>query len=1130
VKGVRFFLLILLLQVGWGKVSAQVNDLLFEHLTPKQGLSHRTVTSVLQDREGFIWLGTRDGLNRFDGYGFAHYEHDPTDSGSLSNNQVKCLYQDRSGTLWIGTEGGLNQLDKTTNRFTAYTHQPTKPHSLSDNAVLAIYEDRAGSLWIATYMGLNHLDRTTGKFALFEHSPKHADKWAFNMINAISEDHQGNLWVGTNQGLSRFDRQTHQFTRYPFKPPTDDRLPKQYPVTAILEDRNNRLWVATLGDGLKEFNPDAKTFQTYKANAADATSLSDDFLFALLEDSAGTLWVGTQHKGLSRFDPQRGQFQPYYNEESNEWSLNDNTVMAIYEDRAKVLWVGTFTGGVNKVDLLRKKFTHFSIHPRTIENIHRNNINALYADRAGTVWIGNSSGLNTVDKKNGRFINCPDQTISSTQQTSTAVSCIYEDSKENLWVGFIEQGLKRYDRTSQKFTTYTTTPGDSASLPSNFVRTVYEDKAGTLWVGTLLGLSRFDPLSASFTTYRPASIATLRFNVKFIFEDAAGVFWVVGEHMLYTFNRQNGQFTKYPGQDNQPQSWNKTGIGLLTNDRAGRLWIGLKEGGLYRLDHKHQAFTSATEPKALSKLVIAGIQEAGQGNLWLSTSKNGIYKYNPASKALEHYDVTDGLQGNEFNSASCKSPTGELFFGGKNGFNSFYPDSIQRNPFAPPVVISGFKVFDKPRNLSKEIILPYHDNFFSFDFVAMSYALPEKNHYAYQLVGFDPTWINSGSRRYASYTNMDPGSYVFKVKASNNDGVWNEQGTFIRIIIKPPWWRTWWAYGLYIIAFVGIVWGFIYYRSRQLIRQKRILEHKVAIRTAEVIRQKEEIQEINEKLSQQKEEIAAQRDQISHTLTELQATQAQLILKEKMASLGELTAGIAHEIENPLNFVNNFSEVSSELMEELKQEIAADHKEVALSISDDLTQNLSKIYQHGQRADSIVKGMMQHSPASIGDKRPTDLIGLIDERLWISYHSLRTKDQHYNATLVTDYDATLEKVNVVPQELGRAFLNLFNNAFYATQQKARTMTNGYQPEVKVSVKRLGKQVAIRIRDNGTGISPKVLDKIFQPFFTTKPTGQGTGLGLSLSYYIITKGHQGELKVETKEGEFAEFVVVLPTGH
>jgi signal transduction histidine kinase len=399
--------------------------------------------------------------------------------------------------------------------------------------------------------------------------------------------------------------------------------------------------------------------------------------------------------------------------------------------------------------------------------------------------------------------------------------------------------------------------------------------------------------------------------------------------------------------------------------------------------------------------------------------------------------------------------------------------------------------------LPENLVLPYNHNSVTFDFVAIEPARYFLVRYQYILEGYDRDWSPVTDKTSATFGNIDDGVYTFKLKARSPDGVWSEPVTYTFKVL-PPWYRTWWAYLFYAILFIGSIWGFIHYRSRSLRREKRLLEEKVTQRT----------------------------NQLSRSLQELKETQAQLIQSEKMASLGELTAGIAHEIQNPLNFVNNFSEVNSELIAEMKQEIDKGNLDDVKAIANDIDENEQKIILHGKRADAIVKGMLQHSRSSSATKEPTDINKLADEYLRLAYHGLRAKDKSFNATLKTDYDESIGNINIIPQDIGRAVLNLITNAFYAVTEKKKQNINGYEPTVSVSTKKINGKVEISVKDNGNGIPQKVLDKIFQPFFTTKPTGQGTGLGLSLSYDIV-KAHGGELRVETKEGEGSEFLIVLP---
>ena len=390
----------------------------------------------------------------------------------------------------------------------------------------------------------------------------------------------------------------------------------------------------------------------------------------------------------------------------------------------------------------------------------------------------------------------------------------------------------------------------------------------------------------------------------------------------------------------------------------------------------------------------------------------------------------------------------------------------------------------------------------SIDFAALHFAGDNNNQYQYKLEGFDKDWRDGGNTGNATYTNLSQGKYTLYIRGSNLDNVWSDGKKSIEIIVLPPWWRTWWAYTLYALVALLLLWQLYQYQKTRTIRKER-----------ESARQKE--------LQQAKE--------IEKAYRELKTTQAQLIQSEKMASLGELTAGIAHEIQNPLNFVNNFSDVNKELLEELKEEAVKGNIEEIKAIANDIINNEAKINHHGRRADAIVKNMLQHSRSSGVAKELTDINKLADEYLRLSYHGLRAKDKSFNADFKTDFDDNVGKINVIPQDIGRVLLNLFNNAFYAVNEKFRAqssqLTADYKPLVYVKTKKTNNKIEIIVKDNGNGIPQNIVDKIFQPFFTTKPTGQGTGLGLSLSYDII-KAHGGEIKVETKEGEGTEFIIQL----
>jgi signal transduction histidine kinase/streptogramin lyase len=750
-------------------------------------------------------------------------------------------------------------------------------------------------------------------------------------------------------------------------------------------------------------------------------------------------------------------------------------------------------------------------------------VTALYEDKAGTLWIGtNGGGLNALNKKLAGFTHFKHDPANIQSLANDAVSAILEDQTGNLWIANRDK-LSVLDRKTHTFSNSSGNAALDKSLENLYINSLYEDRQGLLWIGTNNGIKSFNPQTKQIVHYQhdPNKLAGLSdYVANVIYEDTRGYLWIGhGSVGLDRLHKRSGKFTRFSHHPLDSTSISSNIILAVFEDSKRNVWFGTAAGGLCRFDYRTGTFTSYTEQQGLANNTVKSILEDNEGFLWLGTNK-GLSRFSPTTHTFINYNDRDGLQSDQFSKAAWKGTDGTLYFGGIKGFNAFDPGQLQTNKFVPPVVITQFKIFDKlvpGINEIKRIKLRHNQNFFSFEFAALNYTNAPKNQYAYQLVGVDPDWIYSGSRRYVSYTNLDPGEYVFRVKGSNNDGIWNEKGLSVRIYIKPPWWMAWYAYLVYTFLFVVSIYLFVYFRSRSLIREKKILADMVESRTAEVVRQKEE--------------IAQQRDNLEQTLFELNTTQHQLMQAEKLASLGELTAGIAHEIQNPLNFVNNFAQVGVELVEELKAgpllALPEPAKEEAEDLVADLKQNLEKIHEHGNRAGVIVKTMLHHSQNTKNKKKLTDINTLADEYLRLAYHTLRAKDKNFDARLITAFDKHLNKAEVVPQELSRALLNLYNNAFYAVQQKQKRLGATYQPEVKVSTRQLEDAIEISVRDNGLGIPEQIKNKIFQPFFTTKPTGQGSGLGLSVCYNIITKEHHGELVVETREGEYTEFGVRLP---
>jgi len=1129
-------------------LQAEKDNIKFEHFSLEEGLSQATVWSILQDRHGFMWFGTADGLNKYNGYNFEIYKHDPFDSTSLPDNRIMTIFEDKSGVIWVGTSGGvlsrLSRNEKGESNFIHYKHNPTKKNSLSKcSSILTIFEDECGILWIGTQGGgLVQLDKTRQNFKTFKHKPEDKNSLCHNTVTSIAEAPDENnkvLWIGTANGLSRLswnNQEQEEFSNYLSDPLESNSLSHNF-INVIHKSntRENTLWIGT-DDGLNELitideNGEVK-FVHHKNNLENPTSLSSDIIWSIYEDNSRNLWVGTNGGGLNRhflnktYPGKNRHFIHYKHDPLNPKTLNNNLIRSIFQDNTGAMWFGTNGGGVNKFNSTIEKFKHYKNDPNSTNSLSDNNVYSILQDKTCILWIGTKvGGLNKLDREKATFTIYKNNPLRPGSLSNNNVMAIHESkykSDENIWMGTNGGGLSKFNKKHETFIHYKNEPDNPHSLTNNRVKRIYEPPSGQgdiFWIGTYGGLARFDVATESFINFEhdPTDSNSLSNNrVMSIYEDKSGVLWVGtygGLNKLFIPNKResNNNFIKekvkfihYNYSQANPKSINN--ILTIYEDLydSNILWIGTFGGGFSKFDKEKEEFTNYTEREGLANNVVYGILGDKSGNLWLSTNK-GISRFNPKNNLFKNYVVNDGLQSNEFNTgAYFRSHTGELFFGGINGFNSFYPDSIKDNLFQPPVVITNLKIFDEL--VESDIIgygdieLSYKENYLSIEFVALNYTNSPKNQYAYMMSGIDNDWIYSGTRRFVTYTNMDPGAYIFKVKGSNNDGVWNEDGTILSIIINPPIWQTWWAYLSYIVLFIMSIFSLIKFRTRQIEQRNRELEDTVKERTKKIL-----------------------------------DTQEQLIIQEKMASLGQMTAGIAHEIKNPLNFVTNFSEATIGLADELKNELInnkdnlqnLDYDELSEIIAE-ITQNSDDISSNSKRADSIIQSMMLHTRGEKGERRSVDINFLLDENVKLAYHGFRAQDASFNVTIEKDYDENIGTHEVIHQDLGRVFLNILNNACYAVREKQRLHGDDYSPTLSVSTRKLNDGTEIRIRDNGLGISPENRDKIFEPFFTTKPTGEGnTGLGLSISYDIIMQGHNGNIDIKSESGEFTEFIITLP---
>ena len=868
----------------------------FEHLTIQDGLSQNGGTAIFQDSRGFLWVGTKDGLNRYDGYSFTIFKHDDEDPRSISHNSILSITEDSDGFLWIGTwGGGLNRFDPTSETFTVYRHAPANAASLSDDTVTSILQDSSGMLWVGTLHGLDRFNPETDGFDHFTHRVNDPASLSGNAISVIFEDSWHQLWIGTGAlglpgtGLNRFNPATGRVTRFQHNDADPTSLASNN-ISAIYEAADGNFWIGTggydlPGRGLDLFNPRTGTAFHYLYDQEIEDTLSGNNIAALWGDP-DTLWIGTRSDGLNRMDfSSVGHFTRYQHDPYFPDSLSGDEVGSLFRDRSGILWIGTANHGINKLPESNGQFSLYRNNPSDPYSLGTNNTGAFSEDQYGYIWVGTwGSGLDRFDPEHGRFEHFRHDLLNRNTLSSDMVMSVYADPQNMIWVGTLGGGLNRIELANSEVTHYRHDPRDPASLVDDNVSVIIPDGKGGLWLGTFGGLSHYDPLTNTFTNYinnyvnnypndyvstyvnnyvtNPVNPANLSDNkvVSLYLDESENVLWVGTEdgglNRLdlkdpLSANPQLAPFTTYHYNADRRTSLNEDPVWSI-REMDGYIWLGT-QSGLNRFDPQAQTFKHYTKKDGLPSDLVLGILEGNQADLWLTTN-NGLSKFDVRADMFTNYDVIDGLQSNEFNSnAYFRSRDGILYIGGANGFNAFDPEDIHPNPLPPPVVITRFEVFNEPlvRDLSgkSQISLSYQQDFVTFEFAALDFHAPEKNQYAYMLEGFDTKWVQANDRRFASYTNLPGGEYVFRVRASNSDGAWNTVGISIPLVITPPIWEMWWFQGAGILALAaGIAFSFRW-RLSTIRAQKTALEQQVAIRTAELQHQIEQREKAEQALA-----------------------------------------------------------------------------------------------------------------------------------------------------------------------------------------------------------------------------------------------------------------------------------------
>jgi signal transduction histidine kinase/ligand-binding sensor domain-containing protein len=801
----------------------------FRRLSVDEGLSQSTVNCITQDRDGFLWFGTQDGLNKYDGYTFQIYRKVPGDTNSLSDNYITALLADRKGNLWIGTySGGVNRLDI---RCGVIRRYPLRSDSLifhGSRSVMAIAEDSSGSLWVASWGGgLDRLDPGSGAWLHCRHEHGHDSASTGERATSIMVDQRGGLWLGTWDGLHAYDPATGCLR---YSTPTAVLSIEDKKIMTVLAGSDGDIWYGTFSRGLFRYDPRSSSLTHYTTTGSEGKRLSSLSIRSIIEDSRGILWIATWGGGVDLLDTKTSSVQIL---DSGPFpSLSSNQVFVLCADRSGGIWVGMDGGGVNHYDPARFKFRHVRYDPVNPAALCRPIVRALCQDRSGHVWVGLEGGaLDYLDPGTGRVMRAPPSGRKHQIISSKTILALLDDSDGYVWAGTDGEGLYRLDPSRKKWERIPLHRLKGEMIGPDNIIWLCESKNGLLWIGTLGGgLIRMNRSTLEHARYmRTSRTAPGQLSGNYVYsllEDHDGRLWIgTWGAGISVLDPHTGSIMTYQHDEADPRSLAQNSILAFHEDRKGVLWVATLGGGLDAFERSTNSFIHTTEADGLPNNVINGILEDSAGNLWLSTNR-GICRFNPQARTFHTYDVGDGLQSMEFNQgAFCKARDGTLYFGGVNGLNSFSPAYLPSDTIPPPVHITRCMVFDRPLQLPPEpqsLELSYDQNFVSLEFTALDFTAPEKNAYRYMMEGLDRDWVSCSSRRYASYANLPPGSYVFRVRGSNNDGTWNNIGASLRIHVAPPFWGTAWFRAIALLAIVGSVYSLYRRRINHLERERRI--------------------------------------------------------------------------------------------------------------------------------------------------------------------------------------------------------------------------------------------------------------------------------------------------------------------
>ena len=1099
------------------------NQLKFEEFTSKDGLKHHSIIKISQDSKGFMWFGTYNGIYKYDGYTFKIYKNSLQDENTLIENNINVIQEDNSGNIWVGTNGGLCRYIREKDNFSRSI--PIEGNGEGDfvihDKIYSIFQDTNNVLWIGTNSGLYQLNKSLKdkkSFQIKKHTrSSKGNSIHSNIVKSIAQDEKGNIWMGTPKGLNflNYDKASDvNFDDYTKYLNGTSHLTNNH-ITRLSVDYNGNIWVGTK-NGLNKivYDEDGLSYsiENYYHNKNDAHSLIGTEITTICPDKNRTVWIGTKNSGLSRYLYHKNSFDNYTKSELDEYSINSNEISCVYEDSNGVIWIGEIAGFLNKLDLQKKKIAHFKRVPWDDSSLSDNIINIIYEDSKKNLWLGTiNGGINKLVYKNNKpqFIKYNHNPEVSKSISSNNIFSFCEDNYGNLWAGTQSSGLNHIQvskqNTNQVSVKSYNVNDDRSNLPSNNITTIFNDDKGDIWMGSFEGngLMKFTPNIFSkdlphISQFKndPNNTNSLSSNnVSYIFEDSTNILWIgsYGGGITRIIRDQNNNPERYINIVNDPtdsNSLSNNNVFSIHEDKEGNLWFGTFGGGLNKLikDERGKSnpkFVSFKEKEGLASIELYGILEDNHRNLWIS-SNNGISKFNMDTEVFTNFNVNDGLQDSNFRKlAYHKGLDGLMYFGGINGFNVFNPDNFKDNKIEPKIEIVDFKLFNKSVVVDEEIlgkkilsqsieetnfiILNNNHNSFSFEYSALHYSSSNQNKYAHMLEGFDKDWIyTDATKRFASYSNLDAGNYVFKVKASNNDNLWSKNIKKINIKVFPPLWKSWWAYCLYFFLFIMLLLLF-----RKIIVLNEDYQNKLKVEKIE----QEKIIEVN---------------------------------KMKL----EFFTNISHEFKTPLTLI----------LGPLQSAIKAASK------NQNIKESLLLMERNAKHLFKLINQVLEFRQVESNEQNLNiskgDLVNFCKEE--VDAFKIFAKEKNINLTFNSNKQHFPSSYDW--DKLQKIIDNLLSNSIKYTPNKGRVIVNLEVPEYISNATNNNQFIKFEVSDTGVGIPKNQLALIFNRFYKIdnkdRSSSMGSGIGLALTKSLVEL-NKGTITIKSDEGSGSIFTVKLP---